>query len=110
MTRKTRRRNKSQGADLEAQPEDEGMHITICLVFPTHQATHLLEEVRWKAAREMSTLTSGREGEASGTTGSNAPVVGADCELEGQAESSTRSQAQASSDGRLNPGEHSTTS
>ena len=25
MTRKTRRRNKSRGADLEAQPEDEGV-------------------------------------------------------------------------------------
>ena len=26
MTRKTRKRNKAQGADLEAQSEDEGVH------------------------------------------------------------------------------------
>ena len=59
----------------------------------------------------MSTLTSGREGEASGATGSNAPVGGADRELEVQAGSSTRSQAQASNDGRSKSGErHSTIS
>ncbi|KAH9036530.1 hypothetical protein EDB85DRAFT_2208233 [Lactarius pseudohatsudake] len=53
MTRKTRRR-KSQGADLEAQPEDE--------------------EVGREEAHEMSTHTSGREGEVLGTTGGDAPV------------------------------------
>ncbi|KAH8984566.1 hypothetical protein EDB86DRAFT_143572 [Lactarius hatsudake] len=52
MTRKTRRR-KSQGADLEAQPEDE--------------------EVGREEAHEMSTHTSGREGEVLGTTGGDAP-------------------------------------
>ena len=40
MTRKTQRRINFQGADLEAQPEDEGVHIPMriptCLVLPAH--------------------------------------------------------------------------
>ena len=36
MTRKVRRRNKAQGADLEAQPEDEGVCITTYFALPAH--------------------------------------------------------------------------
>ena len=40
MTGKTQRRIKFQGADLEAQPEDQGVHIPMriptCLVLPAH--------------------------------------------------------------------------
>ncbi len=56
----------------------------------------------------MSTLTSGGEGEASGTTGSNPLVEEAD--REAQAGSSTRSQAQAPKDGPSNSGEYGTVS
>ena len=107
MTRKTWRNNKSQGADLEAQPEDEGVQITTCLVLPTHP---VYKEVRWKATREMRTLTSGlgREGEVPGATGSGA-LVGA-AESEALAGPSTWSQAQATKDGFSNSGEHSTIS
>ena len=56
----------------------------------------------------MSTLTSGREGESSGLTGSSVLVGEADHEA--QAGSSTRSQAQPPKDGSYNPGEHVTIS
>ncbi len=56
----------------------------------------------------MSTLKSGHDGEASGATGSNALVGGAD--REAQAGSSTRPQVQAQKDGPSNSGEHSTIS
>ncbi|KAH9170245.1 hypothetical protein EDB89DRAFT_2190977, partial [Lactarius sanguifluus] len=84
MTRKSRRRNKSQGADLEAGTEDEG--------------------VRRKGTHELCTLTSRREGEASGTTRSSAPV--GEAIREAQAGSSTQSQARAQIDDPSNPGEN----
>ncbi|KAI9455669.1 hypothetical protein BJY52DRAFT_629553 [Lactarius psammicola] len=97
MTRKTRRRNKSQGADLEAQPEDEGVHYNMSLCSPF---TLLYEGARRKGAHEMSALTSGGESEVSGTAGSNALVGKADREG-----SSTPSQTQAQIDGPFNSGE-----
>ena len=68
--------------------------------------TILYKVVGLQAAHEMSTLTSGREGESSGVTGSNVLVEEAD--FEAQAGSSTRSQAQPPKDGPSNPGEHIT--
>ncbi|KAH8984555.1 hypothetical protein EDB86DRAFT_142650 [Lactarius hatsudake] len=71
MTRKTRRRNKSQGADLEAQPEDE--------------------DVGREEAHQLSTHMSVREGEVSGATGSDTHV-----EAVGEAQArSASSQAEA---------------
>ncbi|KAF8258499.1 hypothetical protein EI94DRAFT_1815210 [Lactarius quietus] len=73
MTRKTQRRNKSRGSDLEAQPGDE--------------------EVTGKSAYEMSTDTSGRNAKASG---SNAPVEEAVHEV--QVGSSAQSKVEAQND------------
>ena len=70
--------------------------------------TFLYKGVGLQAAHEMSTLTSGREGESSGLTGSNVLVEEAD--FEAQAGSSTQSQAQLPKDEPSNPGEHITIS
>ncbi|KAF8262908.1 hypothetical protein EI94DRAFT_1687705 [Lactarius quietus] len=79
MTRKSRRRNKSQGADIEAQPEDG------------------LREVRQQVAHEMSILRYGRRGEPSGGAGSKVLVEEGD--REGLAGSSTQPQAHLHKDG-----------
>ena len=103
MARKTRRRYRFQGADPEAQSDDEGVHdkLTTFLVLSVHQS---LQGVGQLAVHEMRTLTSGREGESSGVTGSNVLFGEADCEA--QAGSSTRSQAQPLKDGPSNSGEY----
>ncbi len=103
MTRKIRRRNKSQGADLEAQPEDEGGCALIPVLYSL--LTLLYKEVRGKGAYDTSTHTAGRDGEASGSSA----LVG-EADREAQSGPSTRSQAQAPKDGSSDSGGHSTIS
>jgi hypothetical protein len=106
MTRKTRRKNKPQRGDLEAQAEDEGMYALQLVSYTPFTILH--KGVGQSTAREMSTLTSGREGESSEVTGSNVLVGEAD--RKAQAGSSTQSQAQPPKDGPSNSGEHITIS
>ena len=110
MTRKTRRRNKSQGADLEAQSEDEGVyHNNPPLHVLYSPLTLLYKEVRPKSVHEMSTLTPYREGESPEATGSNVPV-GYTVREATQAVPSTQSQVRARNDDPANSSKHSTVS
>ncbi|KAH9012449.1 hypothetical protein EDB84DRAFT_960623 [Lactarius hengduanensis] len=77
MTRRSRRGNKSQGGDLEAQRQEEGREV-----------------------HEMGTHRSGRNGIASGVSGSD-PLV-RQVDGEDWSGSSTRSQVQAQKDGPSN--------
>jgi hypothetical protein len=101
MTRKSQRRNKLQGADLEAQPDDELEGVHYNFIFYS-SLTPLYKEARRKSAHEMRTLRSGHKDEASEATGSNVLV------REAQASSSTQSQALPPTDGPSISGEHIT--
>ena len=68
MAKKIRRRNKSQGADLEAQPESEGVPYDLSC---TLGLPFLYKDDKLRDAYEM---TSGHNIEASGAAESNAPV------------------------------------
>jgi hypothetical protein len=99
MAKKIRRRNKSQSADIEAQPESEGVPYDLSC---TLGLPFLYKDDKLRDAYEMA---SGHNIQASGAAGgSNSPVQEMVCEV--LAGSSTLPQAGTQKDS--SSGEHST--
>jgi hypothetical protein len=108
MTRKSQRKNKSRGADLEAQPEDGGVLYNLPCTTVT-ALTLLYKEVREKDAYEMKIHTSRRDSEASEAFGSDVPERKKDREV--HAHSSAHLQVGGQNDNPSNSGnsgKHST--
>ena len=102
MTRKTRRRTKSQSTDPEA-PEDKGTHYKLVMCSES-LLTFLFKEVRQQVAHGMSIL-----GSECNVGGPGINVVAEEADHKSQAGSSTQSQAHEKDlDGSSNTDDHST--
>ena len=102
MTRKTRRRTKSQSTDPKA-PEDKGTHYKLVMCSES-LLTFLFKEVRQQVAHGMSIL-----GSECNVGGPGINVVAEEADHKSQAGSSTQSQAHKKDlDGSSNTDDHST--
>lgn len=102
MTRKIRRRSKSRGVDLEAQPQDEGLLCNLpCIVTALNLR---YKEVRGIGAYELDTHTSRRDSEAIEAFQSNATEREKDRVVHAR---SSESQVEGQNDSPSNSGKYS---